>query len=125
VPPPAPQEGQDATYGQATDLARIDVPGVEKQRLPCLCGSPSQMPVGAGHPFALDVRDQILLLAARAGIRADVSPQWLHPAHATRALERGAPIHLVKDTLGHASVATTDNYLHAKPTESSAKYLAV
>src|SRR5205823_1642153 len=37
----------------------------------------------------------------------------------------GAPIHLVQATLGHASVATTGRYLHARPTDSSSRYLAV
>src|SRR4051794_8426859 len=46
-------------------------------------------------------------------------------AHASHALDRGAPIHLVQATLGHSSVATTGKYLHARPTESSSKYLAV
>jgi integrase len=63
--------------------------------------------------------------AKRAGLRAGVSPHWLRHAHATPALERGAPIHLVQATLGHASVATTGRYLHARPTDSSARYLAV
>ena len=40
-------------------------------------------------------------------------------------LEHGAPIHLVQATLGHASVATTGRYLHARPTDSSARYLGV
>jgi integrase/recombinase XerD len=53
------------------------------------------------------------------------SPHWLRHAHATHALERGAPIHLVQATLGQASVATTGRYLHARPTDSSARYLAV
>jgi integrase/recombinase XerD len=52
-----------------------------------------------------------------------VSPHWLRHAHATHALERQAPIHLVAATLGHASVATTGRYLHARPTDSSALYL--
>ncbi len=34
-------------------------------------------------------------------------------------------IHLVQATLGHSSVATTGKYLHARPSESSSKYLAV
>ncbi len=63
--------------------------------------------------------------AARAGIEGKVSPHWLRHAHATHALDRGAPIHLVQATLGHASVATTGRYLHARPTDSSARYLAV
>jgi integrase/recombinase XerD len=61
----------------------------------------------------------------RAGIDAPVSPHWLRHAHASHALDRGCPIHLVQATLGHASVATTGRYLHARPTDSSARYLAV
>ena len=67
--------------------------------------------------------------AARVGLPAGkggVSPHWLRHAHATHALEHGhAPIHLVQATLGHASVATTSRYLHARPTDSSARYLGV
>jgi site-specific recombinase XerD len=63
--------------------------------------------------------------AQRAGVEGKVSPHWLRHSHATHALERGAPIHLVQATLGHASVATTGRYLHARPTDSSSKYLAV
>ena len=46
-------------------------------------------------------------------------------AHVSRGKQRGAPIHLVQATLGHSSVATTGRYLHARPNESSSKYLAV
>src|SRR5206468_6868702 len=63
--------------------------------------------------------------AARAGVEGKVSPHWLRQSHATHALERGAPIHLVQGTLGHASVATTGRYLHARPTDSSSRFLAV
>ena len=52
-----------------------------------------------------------------------VSPHWLRHAHASHAMDKGAPVHLVKDTLGHASVATTGRYLHARPTDSSSLYL--
>ena len=41
------------------------------------------------------------------------------------ALDRGAPIHLVQATLGHSSVATTGRYLHARPNDSSSRYLVV
>jgi integrase/recombinase XerD len=51
---------------------------------------------------------------------------WLRHAHATHALEHGhAPIRLVQATLGHASVTTTSKYLHARPTDSSARFLGV
>ena len=62
--------------------------------------------------------------AARAGLPEAVSAHWLRHAHASHALDRGAPIHLVQATLGHASVATTGRYTHARPNDSSARYLA-
>jgi hypothetical protein len=60
----------------------------------------------------------VLKAAQRAGVEGKVSPHWLRHSHATHALER-APIHLVQARLGHASVATTGRYLHARPTDSS------
>src|SRR5215216_2948479 len=43
----------------------------------------------------------------------------LRHAHAIHSLDRGAPIHLVQQTLGHASVATTGRYLSAEISVSS------
>ncbi len=63
--------------------------------------------------------------ARRADVDKNVSPHWMRHAHASHALDRGAAVHLVQATLGHSSVATTGRYLHARPTESSSKYLAV
>jgi integrase/recombinase XerD len=63
--------------------------------------------------------------AQRAGISLNVSPHWMRHAHGSHALDRGAPIHLVQATLGHASVATTGKYLHARPKDSSGRFLAI
>ena len=63
--------------------------------------------------------------AKQAGVTGTVSPHWLRHAHASHALDHGAPIHLVQATLGHASVSTTSAYLHARPGDSSARYLTV
>jgi site-specific recombinase XerD len=62
--------------------------------------------------------------AARAGVPEGVTTHWLRHAHASHALDRGAPIHLVQATLGHASIATTSRYLHARPGDSSARFIA-
>ncbi|MBB01212.1 MAG: integrase [Planctomyces sp.] len=59
----------------------------------------------------------------RAGIDKNVSCHWFRHAHASHALDRGCPIHLVQATLGHASISTTGRYLHARPTDSSGNYL--
>jgi integrase/recombinase XerD len=63
--------------------------------------------------------------AARAGITGNVSPHWMRHAHATHALENGAPITLVAETLGHKSIETTSKYTHVRPNASSGQYLKV
>jgi integrase/recombinase XerD len=59
----------------------------------------------------------------RANLPRDISPHWLRHAHASHSLDRGAPVHVVQQTLGHASLTTTTRYTHARPGDSSAKYL--
>lgn len=61
--------------------------------------------------------------AKKAGLDKAVSCHWFRHSHASHALDAGAPIHLVQTTLGHASIATTGRYLHARPTESSGSYV--
>ena len=63
--------------------------------------------------------------AKKAGLEGAVSPHWFRHAHATHALENGAPITLVRDTLGHASIETTSRYTHVRPNASSGSYLKV
>jgi integrase/recombinase XerD len=72
---------------------------------------------------ASQVRRIVYSAARHAGLSQKVSPHWMRHAHASHALDRNAPIHLVQATLGHASVSTTGRYLHARPNESSGLYL--
>lgn len=71
--------------------------------------------------------DRIHEIVRAAGKRigiSGVSPHWLRHCHASHALERNAPLPLVRDTLGHSPNAnTTNKYLHAKPSDSSGLYL--
>jgi len=92
------------------------------------CDSPPTAPVFAHikDPAAHLDRTYIFRIVRAAGERAGiqkVSPHWLRHAHASHSLDRGAPLHLVQHTLGHASVTTTSRYLHARPNDSSALYL--
>ncbi len=80
---------------------------------------------GDGFMSSMQVLRIVRAAAQRAGIKGDVSPHWLRHAHASHALDRGAPVHLVQQTLGHSSLTTTSRYTHARPSESSAKYLAI
>lgn len=77
------------------------------------------------HLHATQVQRLVRAASARAGIAAPVSPHWLRHAHACHAIDRGAPLHLVQATLGHASLATTGLYLHVRPHDSSALHLSV
>jgi site-specific recombinase XerD len=62
-------------------------------------------------------------VARKCAVTERVSPHWLRHAHASHALDRGAALHEVQATLGHANVSTTSGYLHARPGRSTADNL--
>lgn len=79
-----------------------------------------------GGPLDRTAVHRIVKAAAkRAGLSAAVSAHWLRHAHVSHALDRGAPAHLVQATVGHSSLATTSRYAHARPGDSSARYLGL
>ncbi len=83
----------------------------------------SRKRLGGGRLQPLAVLRVVRHAAERAGIELPVSPHWFRHAHASHALDRGAPIHLVQATLGHANINTTGRYLHARPKDSSSRFL--
>jgi site-specific recombinase XerD len=75
---------------------------------------------------AVNAWKRVKRAARLAGIsELPVSPHFLRHSHGTHALRRGADLATVRDTLGHASIATTSRYLHARPEKSSGDYLAL
>jgi site-specific recombinase XerD len=81
-----------------------------------------------GGVLPMDTRqvDRIVLEAARrAGIQGNVSAHWLRHANASHALDNGAPIHVVQQSLGHASLVTTTRYTHIKPGNGSSQYIKI
>lgn len=78
-----------------------------------------------GHLDPSTAHDVVKRAAARVGLPPAVSMHFLRHSHASHAIDRNAPLHLVKQTLGHASLETTGRYLHARPTDGSSRYLSV
>ena len=70
-----------------------------------------------------DVWKTVKTAVQRANLPREISSHWLRHAHASHSLDRGAPVHVVQQTLGHASLTTTTRYTHVRPGDSSAKYL--
>jgi len=122
-------EGQLTIYGKGEKTRWIRIPAWDWEDL---CrhrnGAAPTDPIfrsRQGGPLSVRQIQAIVRRAARAaGIELNVSPHWLRHAHASHALDRGAPIHLVQATLGHANIATTGRYLHVRPKESSGRFLA-
>jgi len=122
--------GQILVHGKGGRTRAIMLPAAVCGQLTGLRGvAGADAPVFASRSGKPLERSRVLRIvkeaSQRAGIAANVTTHWLRHAHASHALDHGAPIHLVQATLGHRSVATTSRYLHARPGESSARYLAV
>jgi integrase/recombinase XerD len=122
--------GQITVFGKGNKTRTILMPSTVWNALQSLRGDANETaPVfksrKKGHLDESMIWRIVSNAAKRAGIEKEVSCHWLRHAHASHALDRGAPIHLVQATLGHSSIATTGKYLHARPTDSSANYLPV
>lgn len=75
-----------------------------------------------GHLDSGQIQRIIRNITEKAGLSKRVSPHWFRHSHASHALDRGCPIHLVQKQLNHSSISTTGRYLHARPSESSSTY---
>ena len=131
---PNADAGQITVFGKGGVTRAIQVPAsvwslVAGLRLPA--GAPgdpvfrSRKTKSGGRLRPLAVLRIVRKAALRAGIELPVSPHWFRHAHASHALDRGAPIHLVQATLGHSSITTTGRYLHARPHDGSSRFLGL
>lgn len=128
---PSGNSGQVTLFGKGSETRAVKLGKETWESLIALRdGAPANAPVfvsqktdGALDPSA--VWRIVRSAAQRAGITGKVSPHWFRHSHASHALDRGAPVTLVRDTLGHSSLAVTSRYTHARPDQSSAQYLAV
>lgn len=65
-----------------------------------------------GRPLAQSyVRHLLRRLAAKAGVERRVHPHALRHTYAAELARDGTPMNVLRDALGHSSLATTDRYL--------------
>jgi integrase/recombinase XerD len=82
-----------------------------RRRLPASHGGPLFCTL-AGRPMGQSyIRHLLPRLARKAGIERRVHAHGLRHAFAVDLVRSGAPLYVVRDALGHASVATTQVYL--------------
>lgn len=79
--------------------------------------------VAKGSPLSVRQARRIVSTAALEGIGRPASPHWLRHAHASIALEKGCPLHVLRDSLGHSSISTTSSYCGVRPGTGSGMYL--
>ncbi|MEY3255655.1 MAG: hypothetical protein RLZZ29_786 [Cyanobacteriota bacterium] len=121
--------GQATIYGKGSKTRVVIIPTALWRELEQLRGDAGKSdPVfrsrqGNGFMTRATVWNVVKSAAKKIGLD-NPSPHWLRHGHASHSLDRGAPIHLVSQSLGHASVATTSRYLHAKPSDCSSLYLS-
>jgi integrase/recombinase XerD len=59
----------------------------------------------------------------RCGVDERASSHWLRHSHASHSLEAGCNLRLLQQSLGHASVTTTERYLHISPDSGSSQFI--
>ena len=121
--------GQVSVFGKGAKTRAILIPASVWRRLMALRGDDAaDAPVfrsrkgGGLHPS--QVLRIVKKAAAKAGIPNNVVVHTFRHCHASHSLERGASVALVGRTLGHSPNSNaTGRYLHARPNDSSARYL--
>jgi integrase/recombinase XerD len=125
------QPGRMSVLGKGSKVRTLLVPDVVLLEVMALkpAGAGLADPVftskrAPGRPLGVrDARNIVYRARDAASQDARLSPHWLRHAHATHALDHGAPIHLVQTSLGHANVSTTSAYLHVRPNTGSSTFL--
>jgi len=126
---PRERAGQVALYGKGGKTRSVVLPEAAWRALLALGRGDGDAPVFVSRQgsrlSAVQAWRIVRKVAEKAGIPLPVSPHWWRHAHASHALDRHAPVHVVQQTLGHASLATTSRYAHVRPGESSGRYLGL
>jgi integrase/recombinase XerD len=108
--------------GKGDKSGQVIVPDGVWRQVQTLRGNaqPGDKVFGFGRRQAHNI---IKAAVAASGLNSEISCHWLRHAHAMHSLKNGAPLHVVRDTLRHANISTTNWYLESMPDESSSDFL--
>ena len=127
-----PREGEAVqllVVGKGGKIRQVVLPEVVGRSLLASRGdAPASAPLFASRKGGLPLLPRAVnRMLEKAAVKAEINPglsaHWLRHAHASHALDRGATVAEVKETLGHANIATTSAYLHARPENTSGRVL--
>lgn len=119
--------GDLAVMGKGHKRRTVTIPEEQTKKLLAVRQPAGPMFASARYPGRPRSYSSVLAAireaARRAGVTKPVSPHWLRAGHVTHSAENGADLHVIRDTVGHKSIATTNVYLHSKPGASSSAAL--
>lgn len=121
-------KAQLTIFGKGSKTRFLLIPASVWSELKTLEANPDDpvfLSAKGGHLTPCQVWRVVQNAAGRAGIKAKVSPHWLRHAFASHSLDRGCPLSLLQQSLGHSSAATSSKYLHARPDDSAGLYLGL
>ena len=110
---------QVSILGKGNKTASVIVPVNVWNQLQVLRGE-SKRVFNFGRRTAHDI---IKKAVKNAGMNEKISLHWARHSLARHSIEAGCPLHIVRDTLRHSSVQTTDHYLQSFPDQSASDYL--
>lgn len=102
--------------GKGTKVRHMAIPPKLARDLLAYCQADQIFPINASTVYRI-----VRSAGERAGYR--VTPHSMRHAHASHSLDSGAGLPLVKEGLGHSSLATTSIYIHCRPNDGAGLYL--
>ncbi len=120
--------GAARILGKGAKLRTVEVPAALWSELAGLTVVPKPdmpvIPARGGEALNRKAVHRVIKRAARrAGLDEAVSAHWMRHSHASHALDHGCPPHMLRESMGHASLNTTTGYSHAKKGEGSASFI--
>ena len=107
--------------GKGDKWRSVRVPAVPWSRVLALASDPRLYDEVFGIRSS-QARNIMKAAAIKAG-HPSASPHWLRHCNASHSIEAGAPLPVVRDSLGHSNISITNIYAHSNPDESSGDYL--